>query len=77
MTYERKSINNFYKFDQPLCIQLADNSCLYSYGKGEVYLTMPNENEKVNIVLKGRSLRTKVAKLTVFATICYPERCYC
>ena len=52
MTYERKSIEHFHKFDQPLCIQLADNSCLYSYGKGQVHLTVLNGNEKVDIVLQ-------------------------
>ena len=51
MTYERKSIEDFHKFDEPLRIQLADNSCLYSYGKGDVYLTVMNGDTKVNIVL--------------------------
>ena len=51
MTYDRKSIEDFEKFEKPLCIQLADNSCLYSYGKGNIYLTLLNGNEKVNIVL--------------------------
>ena len=51
MTYDKKSIENYTKFQKPLCIQLADKSCLYSYGKGDVYLTLSNAGEKVDIVL--------------------------
>ena len=51
MTFDRKSIVNFQNFEQPLSIQLADNSQLHSYGKGQVRITMLNGKEKVDILL--------------------------
>ena len=51
MTYNEKSLDNYKRFERPLCIQLANNSCLYSYGKGNVYLTLAIGNEQVSIVL--------------------------
>ena len=51
MTYDRGSIDSYQKFKKPLNIQLADDSTLQSFGKGEVRLTL-NGKEKVKIVLK-------------------------
>ena len=52
MTPKKTSLVNFQKFLTPSQVKLADNSILYSYGKGDVYLTVYDGAEKVNVVLK-------------------------
>ena len=52
MTPVKKSLINFEKFKTPLEVKLADNSVLFSYGKGDVHLSVYNGTEKVNIALK-------------------------
>ena len=52
MTPKKNSLVNFKKFEAPSQVKLADNSILTSYGKGDVYLTVYDGTEKVNVVLK-------------------------
>ena len=52
MTPEKKSFTNFEKFKVPLKMKLADNSVLYAFGKGDVYVSVYNGTEKVNVALK-------------------------
>jgi len=49
MTYEKKSLLNFQRFEQPLSVILADVSCLYSNGKGDVKLTLRDRNGNVTL----------------------------
>jgi len=51
MTYEKKSLLNFQKFEQPLSVMLADDSCLYSYGKGDVKLTVRDGDGSIDLTL--------------------------
>ena len=53
MTPDKKSLVNFGKFKTPTEVKLADNSVLYSYGKGDVYLSLYNGPEKVKVELKN------------------------
>ena len=52
MTPDKKSLINFERFDSPVEVKLADNSILFSYGKGDVYLAVYDGTEKVNVMLK-------------------------
>ena len=50
MTPNKKSLLNFEKFKTPIEVKLAENSVLYSYRKGDVYLSVYyNDHEKVKI----------------------------
>ena len=53
MTPEKKSLDDYSPFETPLKVKLADDSILNSYGKGNVHLTVLNDDDKVNIVLKN------------------------
>ena len=53
MTPEKKSLDGYSTFETPLKVKLADDSVLYAYGKGNVYLTVLNGSDKINIVLKN------------------------
>eukprot|EP00111_Clytia_hemisphaerica_P023199 TCONS_00068237-protein len=52
MTPQKESIENYVAFKKPITVRLADESILYSYGKGDVHLTVKDTTEKVKIVLK-------------------------
>jgi len=52
MTPDKKSLINVERSDSPVEVQLADNSILFSYGKGNVYLAVYDGTEKVNVMLK-------------------------
>ena len=52
MTFIKKGMENFEAFKQPLNIQLADNSQVKSFGKGDVRVPIMNGNERVNLLLK-------------------------
>ena len=52
MTPDKKSLDDYSLFKTPLKVKLADDSVLYSYGKGNVHLTVINNGDKVNLVLK-------------------------
>ena len=68
MTPKKNSLVNFKKFEAPSQVKLADNSILNSYGKGDVYLTVYNGTEKVNVVLKDvlfvPKIQTKLLSLS-------------
>ena len=69
MTPKKNSLVNFKKFEAPSQVKLADNSILNSYGKGDVYLTVYNGTEKVNVVLKDvlfvPKIQTKLLSLSI------------
>ena len=52
MTYDRKTISDYVKFEKPMLVRLADDSTLNCYGKGNVHLTVKDNAENVNILLK-------------------------
>ena len=52
MTPEKKSLDDYSTFETPLKVKLADDIVLHVYGKGNVHLTVLNDNDKINIVLK-------------------------
>ena len=68
MTPKKNSLVNFQKFEAPSQVKLADNSTLNSYGKGDVYLTVYDGTEKVNVVLKDvlyvPKIQTKLLSLS-------------
>ena len=68
MTPKKNSLVNFKKFEAPSQVKLADNSILNSYGKGDVYLTVYDGTEKVNVVLKDvlyvPKIQTKLLSLS-------------
>ena len=55
MTPKKASLVNFQKFSTPSQVKLADNSILNSYGKGDVYLTVYDGAEKVNLEFMRKS----------------------
>ena len=50
ITPQKKSLNDYSTFETPL--KLADDRVLYTYGKGNVHLTVLNGNDKINIISK-------------------------
>ena len=60
MTPERKDMINYTRFEQPVKIKLADDAVLNSYGKGDITLTVFNDGEKVNVLLKGKSCKVTI-----------------
>ena len=52
MTPDKRGLTKFERFSKPVEIKLADNSVLYSYGKGDVYITTYDGGKKVTILLK-------------------------
>ena len=52
MTPDKRGLTKFERFSKPIEIKLADNSVLYSYGKGDVYITTYDGDRKVTILLK-------------------------
>ena len=52
MTPDKRGLTKFERFSKPVEIKLADNSVLYSYGKGDVYITTYDGDKKVTILLK-------------------------
>ena len=67
MTHEKGGMENYSTFRKPLQVRIADNTILYAYGKGNIGLTVFNENETVNITLKDvlyvPKLRNKLLSL--------------
>ena len=51
MTPDKRGIANYCTFESPLKLNLADDSVLRFYGKGDVHLSVSNGTENVNIVL--------------------------
>jgi len=51
MTAIKTDLKNYKQFENPLQINLADNSILYSDGKGDVTLLIYNGSEKNDILL--------------------------
>ena len=51
MTAIKTVLKNYKQFENPLQINLADNSILYSDGKGDVTLLIYNGSEKNDILL--------------------------
>ena len=52
MTPDKRGLTEFDRFSKPVEIKSADNSVLYSYGKGDVYITTYDGDKKVTILLK-------------------------
>ena len=69
MSSNKNEFSNYKQFTTPLEIKLADNSVLFSYGKGDVYLTLYNNGEKFEIVLNDvlfvPQIRNKLLSLPV------------
>ena len=51
MTAIKTDLKNYKQFENPFQINLADNSILYSDGKGDVTLLIYNGSEKNDILL--------------------------
>ena len=52
MTSQKKSLNDYSVWETPLKVKLTDDRELYAYGKVNVYLTILDGNDKINIVFK-------------------------
>ena len=68
MTPEKKSLAHYSTFETPLKVKLADDIVLYVYGKGNVHLTVLNDNDKINIVF-WMYFSFQTSKQTLFSLV--------
>ena len=62
MTPSEKGMTDYVTFRNPLHVQLADDSVLLAYGKGNLHLSVFDGTEKVNITLKDVLYVPKIQK---------------
>eukprot|EP00794_Sanderia_malayensis_P002050 gene2050-biopygen1853 len=62
MTPDRNGMHNFVKFNTPKKVQLADNSVLFSYGKGDLRLVVYDGCTKVDLKLSNVLYVPKIKK---------------
>ena len=52
MTPNKRGLTKFDRFGKPVEMKLADDSILYLYGKGDIYITTNDGDRMVTILLK-------------------------
>ena len=69
MTPEKDKMQNFVEFGSPGKVQLADNSILHSYGKGDLKMTVYDGSKEINLNLSNVLYVPKSKKLLSLPTL--------